>query len=311
MKRGRSDAVQPGTAMKPGRSGAVPPSCVDISNARRAVADARAAGNGSRINVDMVAVGFAALRSGCDLCAHGDASAWLKLGQNLSPHAGRCQLRRAHAFAASWQKAQVAAGAQLEATKLRQLDTPRSSRSVAAQTSTAWVLRDLRQSDTDAAAAAADSPSTSTDAASASSATVSTAAAAPGCCPHPEALADGLPIVWRAGAARPPTGWATPSVAGATFVRLLRPPPIRSSSREGARFALGPAGAVVGEMTGLRACDHSSTRGGSVTCKVELNAQLRRRTPDEVGRQSVARFAPSVKYVLEKPYTEIVWAAAS
>ena len=90
--------------MKPGRSGAVPPSCVDISNARRAVADARAAGNGSRINVDMVAVGFAALRSGCDLCAHGDASAWLKLGQNLSPHAGRCQLRRAHAFAASWQR---------------------------------------------------------------------------------------------------------------------------------------------------------------------------------------------------------------
>ena len=28
----------------------------------------------------------------------------------------------------------------------------------------------------------------------------------------------------------------------------------------------------VGEMTGLRACDHSSTRGGSVTCKVELAA---------------------------------------
>ena len=123
MKRGRSDAVQPGTAMKPGpRHGAVPPSGADISNARRAVADARAAGNGSRINVDMVAVGFAALRSGCDLCAHGDASAWLKLGQNPSPHAGRCQLRRAHAFAASWRKAQVAAGAQLEATKLRQLD---------------------------------------------------------------------------------------------------------------------------------------------------------------------------------------------
>ena len=117
--------------MKPERSDAVPPSDADVTDAVLAVASARAAGDGSRMNVAVIAVGFAAHRSGANLKGHGVASAWLKQGKLLCVHAGKCQLRRAVAFAEAWQQAQKAAEAQLEAAKQQQLCEPRRLRAEA------------------------------------------------------------------------------------------------------------------------------------------------------------------------------------
>lgn len=225
--------------MKPERSDAVPPSDADVADAVRAVASARAAGDGSRMNVAVIAVGSAAHRSGANLKGHGVASAWLKQGKLLCVHAGKCQLRRAVEFAEAWQQAQKAAEAQLEAAKQQQLCEPRRLRAGAVQASAAWELHDLRPS-------------------------------AEGC-PPTDAFPGELPVVWRAAGARPPTGWTTPSAAGGTVLRLCALP-VRSSSRAGARSACRAEGAVVGDKRRLDACNHSSAVEGSSSCSAEFAA---------------------------------------